>query len=305
MATHTTTVCTLTRVKAGNAIWVAFCCDDDGNPGTTATCADSKGNTYDVSQTVQASATGSATGVRVALFVALNATPLAIGDTVTVTHGAVVASHMWVFSTSGIATSSALDTSSTNIQAGTSAPTSNAAGTLSQSEAIWIGVVAAEATGTAVSPVYVVRDLTSIGNGSGTSGGGAASNVASQIQYLLATDTSGKTAGLSTAPESRDWATLVASFKCQPGAYSLGSPKLVLNGAETAITWLNVNTNTVHSVFVDGSPYLAAGIATVGVRSSGTSAKTSLYECGILIAWDDDKGHLSNLRRRKPIDVRV
>lgn len=305
---HTTTVITsITATSSGDAIVVWFACDDNGNPGTTATCADSKGNTYAAGQSVQASATGSAAGVRSAIFVALNTTALAIGDTITVTHGSVTASVAGADEFAGLATSNALDVSSTNVQSNVAAPTSNATATLAQSEEVFLGLTGIEGiAGDYLNGTGRLAGYVTWGAGVSmlaTSGGGAASNIGFTTHYEYTESTVGLAAGHTGSVNSRDCTTIVGAYKCQVGAVSVGAPKIVINGNETSLTLMT--SNALYTAISSGSPYPASGAVTIGMRSSGTTADTFLYECGILVAWDESKGNLSNLRRRKLIDVRV
>jgi hypothetical protein len=306
VSTHTTTVIPTTNdmVSTGNAIVVVFACDDNGNPGTTATCADSKGNTYTAANGIQASATGSATGVRSAIFIALNATALTGADTITVTHGAVVASAAGALEVQKLQTSTPLDSSGSKIQSSGSPIVTGEIGTMSQEGCFVVSAIGVE---TNTSADFNSTDDTVTAEASwlstGTTGGGAAANIWLRSKYgrqstILTSGHHGFT--MNTA---RDATSVIAVYKGTAGAFTYGSPKLVVNGNETGVTLTTVNN--VYTAIGSGNPYSLSGSLTVGMRSPNASPDTYLYECGVLVAWDESKGHLSNLRRRKPINIRV
>lgn len=289
----TTTVIPTTNdmTGSGSAIVVAFSCDDNGNPGTTATCADSKGNSYAAGQSVQVAATGSGGGVRTALFVALNATALTGADTITVTHGSVTAHTASAWEFAGIATSSALDVPSSQVQSGTTAPTSNATGTLAQANEVFFGVVGVERETMGQSGARLANSFHA--SGMFTTGGGEASNIGHAFQYEIVNATTGKAAGFTTIT-SADTATVVGAYKAVTGGTSVGDPKLLVNGTETSIVL--TTSNALYTSIVASQQY-PTGAAAIGMRSSGTTADTYLYECGMLVAYDASKGPLVIMRK--------
>jgi hypothetical protein len=298
---HTTTVIPSTNdmTGSGKTIVVAFACDDNGNPGTTATCADSQGNTYSSANTVQASATGSATGVRTAVFIARNVTNLTGANTITVTHGSVSASAATAIQSSAeVISGTALDVSSTNVQTGTTAPTSNSAGPTTQVDIVWFGAAGCEDNElTTGSP----RDLTeTAGDSVFTSSGGAAANIGVQLQYQIASASGQSKAAGYTSTNSADWTTVVGAYKVTTGTVSVGDPKLMLNGTETSLTL--TTSNALYSSIVTSNQY-PSGAAGIGMRSSGTSADTFLVECGVIVAYDASKGPMTHFRasRQHPV----
>ena len=282
MATHTTTVIPSTNdsLASGNTIVVAFACDDNGNPGTTATCADSRSNSYAAGQSVKVSGTGSATGARVALFVALNATALTGSDTITVTHGAVVASAAVAAEYGGIVTSSALDKSNSTTYSGT-APDTGSTGTLSQANEVVFAALGCEGTTGDLSST--VRDLANVVS-DGTTGGGAASNIAVQLQALVVNATTALNGGFASGAGNRDWALAIGSYKAVTAGTSVGDPKIMVNGTEYSVTLST--SNALYTKCVDSASY-PSNAAAIGMRSSGTTADTYLYECGMLVAYTE------------------
>ena len=292
-------------VANGNAIFVAFACDDDGNPGTTATCADSQGNTYSAGQSIQVSATGSATGARAVVFAALNTTALTGTNTITITHGAVVASAAIAVEVSGIATSSALDVSTGQAQTSAAhggAPTSGTTGSASQANVIWIGAVAVEAD--AITPSVSTARLTdsTFYSEQGTTGGGSAANMWVALMAEIVNATTGRASGYTSGANSTDITSVIAAYKAVTGGTSVGDPKIMVNGTETSIVL--TTSNALYTKCVDSASY-PSNAAAIGMRSSGTTADTYMYECGVLVAYDASKGNMSTLRTRRPISVRV
>lgn len=301
---HTTTVCTAPTVAGGNAVVVAFVCDDDGNPGTTATCADSQGNTYAAANTVQISDTGSGGGVRTAIFVALNATALSGSDTVTVTHGTINASAMIVTSFGGLLSSgTALDKTATQVQNSTDSPSSGSTGALSQAEEVAFAAFGRESPieGWGTNDGDITQELS--GTSPATNGGAPHSNVSLAGFYEAVDSAAALTASLSGAASSRDWAVAVGTYKAQTGAVSYGNPKLHLNGTDYAITL--TASNALYTQIVDSASYPSAA-AGIGMRSSGTSPDTFLYECGAIIAYTPAVSPIPvPLARRKPYLLRI
>lgn len=304
--TGTTTVITTTAaVSAGDAILVAWAGDDNGNPGTTATCADTAtggSNSYPSNQSVQASATGTATGVRAAVFAALNVNALPSGQTITITHGNIAARAAVAYKVpGGLVTSSALDKSSSNVQAATTAPTSNATATLAQSEEVFFGCWGSEDN---LTDVVGTSRLSGVGYGNsefgdGTDSGGSGSNITAVAQWAIVDDTTGRAAG-ATGAASADATTVIGAYKAATGSISRGDPKLMLNGTEYSKTLTTSNALYTEVITDTNYPSNAAGI---GMRSSGTSADTYLYECGVLVAYIPN--FPPAYRRPRQIDMRV
>jgi len=304
MATHTTTAHTVTgTTTAGNAIVVGFACDDDGSPGTTATCADSKGNTYSSVNTVQASATGSGAGVRSVLFVALNTTALvASTDVITVTHGAVAASAVVAEEVAGLqASGTALDKSNSNVESSTSTPTSNTSGALTQANEVAFGVIGVEDNDTPLGGT--VRDLPDLVEANST-GGGPSSNIGVVLQGLVVNATTALTAGYTVSGAgNNDTTSLIGTYNAVTGGTSVGDPKLMLNGTEYSKTLTTANAMYTEHITSASYPSNAAGI---GMRSSGTTADTFFYEGGVLVAYTPAVSPIPMpLGRRSQYTVRV
>lgn len=308
MATHTTTVIPSTNdmVSNGNAIFVAFACDDDGNPGTTATCADSRGNTYSAANSKQVASTGSGTGARAVVFCAPNATALTGSDTITVTHGAVVASAAIAIEVAGMDTSATiLDQSAgqhqTSAQHG-GAPTSGTTSTLSQAAAVFIGAIAIEADNDAASATDARLTDSTFYAETGTAGAGSASNMWVAIMGEIVNATTGIASGYTGNANSTDIVSVIAAYKAVAGGTSPGDPKIMVNGTETSVAL--TTSNALYSQITDSASY-PSNAAGIGMRSNGTTADTYLYECGVIVAYDASKGTLSQLRQSRPAQVLI
>lgn len=303
---HTTTVLSLLQsspASAGAAIIVVFACDDNGNPGTTPTCTDSQGNSYSLVR--QEFSTGSATGVRTAMFVALNITALTMSDTITITHASVNASAAGAYGVPGAVTSSIVEVDAGQTQSGTTAHTTPTASSVASTDVLWCGVVGWEG-------VLADRDIHGFSSSlnlttkaqvsAGTSGGGAASNMSVNSRLASVTTTDGRSFYTDTF-SNRDSASIIAAFKMQSAAMSAGSPKFIARGVAYDRA-LGVSAGIGYMVF-DSSDYPTEAAA-VGLRSSGSSADTFLYECGFLFAYKASTfQHLPVFGRRRQIDVRV
>ena len=309
MATHTTTVIPSTTDMSGSgqAIFVAFACDDDGNPGTTATCADSQGNTYSAANSKQVSSTGSASGVRTALFCAPNATALTGTDTITVTHGAVVASAAIAFAFNGMDTAATiLDQSAgqhqTSAQHGGS-PTSTATTTLSQANCVFVGAIGVEAN--ALDPTSPDASLVDVATyaEAGTTGGGSTANIWVAFMSEVVNATTGRDSGYTANANATDITSVVAAYKAVTGGTSVGDPKIMVNGTETSLVL--TTSNALYTKLYDSASY-PTNAAAIGMRSSGTTADTFMYECGMLVAYiPAAEGIFNPIYQRRPFELRV
>jgi hypothetical protein len=108
--------------------------------------------------------------------------------------------------------------------------------------------------------------------------GGAGANVSVGLTYRKVTVTTSIQPQMTGSSVAGVVGT--ASFKITP--ISAGTPKLVDNGSDVAITL--TSTNTFYSNHTTSSSYPSNG-NTIGMKSSGTSMDTFLYECGIQIAY--------------------
>jgi hypothetical protein len=239
------------------------------------------------------------------VFAALNATALTGTNVITITHGAVVASAAIAVEVSGIATSSALDQSTGQAQTSAThggAPTSGTTSTLSQAEAIFIGAVAVEAN--ALDPSVSTARLTdsTFYAEQGTTGGGSAANMWVALMAEIVNATTGRDSGYTSGANATDITSVVAAYKAVTGGTSVGDPKIMVNGVETSIVLSTGNALYTKCYDSNSYPSNAAGI---GMRSSGTTADTFLYECGMLVAYDASKGPMQIFRQRRPYTVRV
>jgi hypothetical protein len=111
----------------------------------------------------------------------------------------------------------------------------------------------------------------------GTSGAGSASNVTIQAQYALQTAVNAQTADATLNASSTDWAACIATYKSSSSV--IGDPKIMDNGVETSI----VLTTTVQ-MFTKIST-TAVYPTNIGIRSTGQTPDTYLYECGEILAY--------------------
>jgi hypothetical protein len=63
-------------------------------------------------------------------------------------------------------------------------------------------------------------------------------------------------------------------------------------------------SNALYTKLVDSNAY-PTNAAGIGMRSSGTTADTYMYECGMLVAYDASKGPMTLFRQTRQYDVRV
>jgi len=306
---HTTTVIPTTNDSTGSgyAIIVAFACDDDTGD-TTATCADSQGNTYAAGQSVQVATTGNQAGARAAVFIALNATALSGSDTITITHASIGASAAIATEVEGIVTSSALDVSNTVTFGGPTTFTTGTTGTLAQEVEYIIGVCALEGEASDLNSHAIMPLVDCFTNFNifaakvGTTGQGKASNMTAGFVSAISKATTDVLSyeGLIITSNT-DGSALVAAYKMQAGYGTYGDPKIMLDGTETSITL--TASNALYTKIVDG-PYYPDDAAGIGMRSAGAPVATDtfMYECGVLIAFTPTP--LSVLRKRRPYTIR-
>ena len=254
---HTTTVIPTTNDSTGSgyAIIVAFACDDDTGD-TTATCADSQGNTYAAGQSVQVATTGNKTGARAAVFIALNATALSGSDTITITHASIGASAAIATEVEGIVTSSALDVSNTVTFGGPTTFTTGTTGTLAQEVEYIIGVCALEGEASDLNSHAIMPLVDCFTNFNifaakvGTTGQGKASNMTAGFVSAISKATTDVLSyeGLIITSNT-DGSALVAAYKMQAGYGTYGDPKIMLNGTETSVTL--TASNALYTKIVD------------------------------------------------------
>jgi len=298
---HTTTVIPTTNDSTGSgyAIIVAFACDDDTGD-TTATCADSQGNSYAAGQSVQIATTGNQAGTRAAVFIALNATALTGSDVITITHASIDASAAIAIEVEGIVTSDALDTSATTTFASSTTFDTGATGETSQPGTYKIGILGLEGD-TGDWGTFSFLATTEQALSEGTTGGGRESNVAIRLATGLPLGITSSGFSGSALTSGSEGSALTAYYKFQAGYGTYGDPKIMLDGTETSITL--TESNALYTKIVDG-PYYPDDAAGIGMRSAGASVTTDtfMYECGVLIAFTPTP--LSVLRKRRPYTIR-
>lgn len=286
---HTTTVIPSTTDMSGNGncIVVVFVCDDDGDPGTTATCADSQGNTY--VSAAQGTSGGSGSGVRTAIFVAVNTTALTGSNTITVTHGSVNASAAAAIAFQDIVTSSPIISGGTNIVTNSSDQvTATYSLTESQNDVLCILAFGYEGVTTDGNSLSSTGTSYFSQGGSliaevGSSGQAAGSNV---TMYSLYFSYDGPLSATWTRTLNSNRDGVVAHALIQGVTGKLGTKQygIVDNGSaysfDTTITTLNAL-----KLRVSDSTSYPSNAAGIGMRSSGGSGDSYLYECGTLIAY--------------------
>jgi hypothetical protein len=120
--------------------------------------------------------------------------------------------------------------------------------------------------------------------------------------YQIVNSTTGLDAGKSNPAANRDACTVVGAYKAITGGTSVGDPKIMVNGTETSIVL--ATANALYTKCYDSNQY-PSNPAGIGMRSSGTTADTFLYECGVLVAYDATKGPMTIHRHRTIHEVRI
>lgn len=280
----TTLAVTVSSPTANNTYLIAFAMDSAA--GTiSATDNATVPNTYTVDKDLNPG--GSATTVRMAIIRANLVTVTSL-TTVTITLPSVTAKAAVVVEFAGPDLITPLDVTNSNSATSGTAATSNATGTTAQADEVIFGAIGREddrtntpfaRTGTGMTP-----DQTFINSGAtavGTTGGGAASNISVEALWAIQTATSTQTADDTVT--SGDWTALVATYKASPsGGSSLGTPKIMDNGSETAITL--GTASALYSVVTTSASY-PSNAAGIGMRSSNATPDTFFYEGGTLIAY--------------------
>ena len=272
----TTLAITVSGATVGNTYLIAFCMD--GALGILSATDDAATpNTYTV-DVDKANTVPTSSDVRTAIIRAYLANVTSL-TTVTITLPSVTAKAAVVAEFVGIIQASPLDQSTSNVGASTAA-SSGATATTSQADEIVFGAVGAEeeagtfTTGTGMTPAQSRADMAT------TTGGGAASNVAVEAQYAIQTATAAQTANATIT--NTDWAACVATYKAASGGGSLGTPKMMDNGTETALALTTVSS--LFSLLTDSASY-PSNAAGIGMRSSAATPDTFFYECGVLLAY--------------------
>ncbi len=107
-------------------------------------------------------------------------------------------------------------------------------------------------------------------------------NFTDSHQYLLQGAAASVNVGWTVG--SDDWAMITAAFIPNVDLYTLGTPKIMDNGSETAITL--TTTSALYKVITDSASY-PSNAAGIGMRSSAATPDTFFYEGGTLIAYED------------------
>jgi hypothetical protein len=266
-------------LTANNTILIAFSMDSATG---TVSCTDNATipNAYTVDVDVNGGGTG--TTCRTCIIRA-NLVTITSLTTITITHPSVTARAAVASEFSGIDLLTPLDKSAGVAGSSTAASSGATAATTVADEVIW-GAIGREdditgtpfgTIGTGMTPDQIVI------LSQGTTGGGAASNMSVLSMYAIQTATNAQTADSTVT--NGDWTACVACYKCSPaGGSGVGTPKLMDNGSESAVTL--ATTAALYSLITDSAswPSNAAGI---GMRSSAASPDTFLYECGTQIAY--------------------
>lgn len=174
---------------------------------------------------------------------------------------------------------SPLDSNVANANDSTSPYDCPLSGTLAQANEIVLGFCA-RASSAALS---AGASETGIIEAHSSGSGGAGANVSVGLTYRLVTATT------SIQPQMTGTSVAgvvgTASFKITPIA--AGTPKLVDNGTDIAITL--TSTQTYYEHINTSASYPSAG-NTVGMKSTGSAMDTFLYECGIQIVYTGPLG---------------
>jgi hypothetical protein len=175
---------------------------------------------------------------------------------------------------SSIFGASPLDANVTNANDSTSPYDCPLSGTLAQGDELVLGFCA-RASNAALS---AGASETGIIEAHSSGSGGAGANVSVGLTYRKVTVTTSIQPQMTGSSVAGVVGT--ASFKITP--ISAGTPKLVDNGTDIAITLSG--TNTFYSNHTTSSSYPSNG-NTIGMKSSGSVMDTFLYECGMQIAY--------------------
>jgi len=108
---------------------------------------------------------------------------------------------------------------------------------------------------------------------------GAGNDTGQSIATLNGTDAAAAATGNITWAQTNG-ATYSIVWAVRPEALG-GAPKIMDNGTETAITL--TTSSALHTVLTTSASY-PSNAAGIGMRSTGNSADTFLYECGMIVA---------------------
>lgn len=212
-----------------------------------SSCADSKGNTWqvDVSKPPDAAGNGGV-GIASCKF----ATALVAGDTITLTFAASSRAAAWVDEYSGIATASWLDKTASASDGGVAATAadSSATATTAQADELLIGAIAIGGAFTAFTPEVLSPVWTVDGSAAST---GTVRTIENMHRIVSATGTYSAKATWTTA---RDWTAGIATYKAAAGG----------GGAVLAGSWAGVGAWGASGLTVAGGQPLAGAFAGVG-----------------------------------------
>ena len=261
---------------AGNTIVIAFAMDND-TPGSGGiiTVTDSAGNSY--TEAVQVSQGSQvAKGVRTAIFYCQNASSVLSNGKWTISHPAVQNRAAIVMEFSGIS-SSPVDLAIGRADS-TTTPSSGVSGTPSQSAEIIVGAIGFRnfqsdfrSVGTGMTPDQQHVDVISSSNGT--------DSISIEAQFTIQTATNAQEAN-ATLYTSDPVAVCLASFKSD--GTTVGSPKITDNNSDTILTL--TTTPDLYTVLTTSASY-PSNVAGIGMKSSGATPDTYLYECGTLLAY--------------------
>ncbi len=201
-----TLVLTVTaNTTAGNSIIITAA--SSLNPVSSASCSDSRGNTY----TRDATVPSSGSNTRLTICAAHNTTALTPSDTITINFGFTVQTRVAVANEfSGIATVSALDRISLNSGIFSSAPFTGSTGITSQANELVIGAVAVAGPNSDsfnTDPTYTV--LGRVGTNSSSFG----SNQTINSAYKIVSSIGSQSLSSSIMSPSRSWAAGVVTYR--------------------------------------------------------------------------------------------
>lgn len=259
---------------SGNTLVIAVAMDNDAaDAGGLVQCIDSVGNIYLLA--AQESGGGNpGTSVRTLIFYCQNATSVPNQGSWTIIHPNGVKSRCaYAVEFSGIS-SSPLDKTAVAATT-TKSPATAATVTTTQAEEIVFGAIGFRGNASQWNPNHSQTN-THLGV-VGTNGPDP--NIGLEIQYAIQTSTATQLAdgNLNNAINA---SSVVATFKSSGTLY--GSPNITDNNVDTVLTLST--TPDIYQVFVTSASY-PSNIAGIGMKSSGTTAQTYLYECGTLIAF--------------------
>lgn len=239
--------------------------------GVAPTIADNLANTW-----TQLTGSPATNGVRSTGWIATVAVGKSGNMRVTVTFGSSSAARagvMAVFDATYVTVKDADKTFASDSTSPYDCPTS---GTLAQANEVVIGMCFANGI---VSPA--VSDAGTLVDTGLTSGSGATTNVAVSMSYR-SVNTTAAVAPQFTLGTNRSGVVATQSLKMNADLVSAGTPALWDNGAATAITL--TTTAAIYTLITDSTTY-PSNAAGIGMKSTGATPDTFLYECGTIIAY--------------------